>query len=63
MTERRKMVKNAQTNTALEKPYEGFTKYKIGHTTYIVKTKFNFTSESLNDIISRLISKEIRKAA
>ncbi len=57
------MVKNAQTNTALEKPYEGFTKYKIGHTTYIVKTKFNFKSESLNDIISRLISKEIHKAA
>lgn len=57
------MVKNAQTNTALEKPYEEFTKYKIGHTTYIVKTKFNFKSESLNDIISRLISKEIHKAA
>lgn len=57
------MVKNAQTNTALEKPYEGFAKYKIGHTTYMVKTKFNFKSESLNDIISRLISKEIRKAA
>lgn len=57
------MVKNAQTNTALEKPYEEFAKYKIGHTTYIVKTKFNFKSESLNDIISRLISKEIHKAA
>lgn len=58
------MVNNVQTNTALEnKPYEKVTEYKIGHTIYIVKTKFNFTSESLNDIISRLISKEIRKAA
>lgn len=57
------MVKNVQTNTALEKPYERLTEYKIGHTTYIVKTKFNFTNESLNDIISRLISKEIHKAA
>ena len=58
------MVNNVQTNTALEnKPYEKLTEYKIGHTTYIVKTKFNFTSESLNDIISRLISKEIHKSA
>lgn len=57
------MLNNVQTNTALEKPYERLTEYKIGHTTYIVKTKFNFTSESLNDIISRLISKEIHKAA
>ena len=58
------MVKNVQTNTALEnKPYERLTEYKIGHTTYIVKTKFNFTSESLNDIISRLIKKEVQKSA
>ncbi len=56
------MIKNVQTNTALE-PYERLTEYKFGHTTYIVKTKFNFTSESLKDIISRLISKEIHKAA
>ncbi len=57
------MIRNVYTNTALEKPYERLTEYKIGHTTYIVKTKFNFTSESLNEIISRLISKEIHKAA
>ena len=43
------------------KPYESVSEYKIGNTTYIVKTKFNPTGESLNEIISRLIRKEIHK--
>ena len=52
----------SSTNPNVEnKPYERVTEYKIGHTTYIVKTKFNFTGESLNELVSRLISKEIHK--
>ena len=43
------------------KPCESVSEYKIGNTTYIVKTKFNLTGESLNEIISRLIRKEIHK--
>ena len=54
----------SSTNPAVEnKPYERVTEYKIGHTTYIVKTKFNFNGESLHDLVSRLISKEINKVA
>ena len=58
------MDKNVHTNTALEnKPDERISEYKIGHTTYIVKTTFNFKGESLNEMISRLINREIHKAA
>ena len=54
---------SSTNNTAENNPYERVTEYKIGHTTYIVKTKFNFAGESLHELISRLISKEINKAA
>lgn len=59
------MKRNVSSNNAAveNKPYERVTEYKIGHTTYIVKTKFNFAGESLHDLVSRLISKEINKVA
>ena len=37
--------------------------YKIGHTTYIVKTYFDLEcGESLEDLLQRLVTKEICKA-
>ncbi len=39
---------------------ESVSEYKIGHTTYIVKTVFNPTfQQSLSDILKRLIVREI----
>ena len=39
---------------------ETVSEYKIGHTTYIVKTVFNPTfQQSLSDILKRLIVREI----
>ena len=39
---------------------EFVSEYKIGHTTYIVKTVFNPTfQQSLSDILKRLIVREI----
>ena len=41
-----------------------WTKPDIGQTTYLVKTYFNpDTNESLEDIINRLIAREIEKSA
>ncbi|MGN0620858.1 MAG: hypothetical protein ACI4I9_03225 [Porcipelethomonas sp.] len=35
------------------------SEYKIGHTTYLVKTKFNLVAkENLSDILKRLILRE-----
>ena len=39
---------------------ENISEYKIGHTTYIVKTVFNPNfQQSLSDILERLIKREI----
>lgn len=39
---------------------ENISEYKIGHTTYIVKTVFNPAfQQSLSDILKRLIVREI----
>ena len=39
------------------------SEYKIGHTTYIVKTFFDLEcGESLEDLLQRLVTKEICKA-
>ena len=35
------------------------TEYKIGNTTYYVKTHFNLQAESLEEIIERLIGKDV----
>lgn len=39
------------------------SEYKIGHTTYIVKTHFNTGGENLSAIIQRLILGEAETAA
>lgn len=58
------MIKNVYTNTAIgNEALQEVTEYKIGHTTYNVVTRFNFSSENLKDILARLIKKEIEKAA
>ena len=64
MTERSSMIKNVYTSTSISNgtPKE-VTEYKIGHTTYKVVTRFNFSGESLKDILARLITKEIKKTA
>ena len=64
MTERSSMVKNVYTNTAIGNgTSKEMTEYKIGHTTYKVVTRFNFSGESLKDTLARLITKEIKKTA
>lgn len=65
------MIRNVLlTNTAVENEdcslsaeNENVSEYKIGNTTYTVVTKFNFKGESLDEILARLINKEICKAA
>ncbi len=39
------------------------TEYEIGNTTYVVTIKFNKSGENLEDIISRLITRDIEEAA
>ena len=42
---------------------ESVSEYKIGHTTYIVKTVFNPAfQQSLSDILKRLIVREIESS-
>ena len=52
-------IEKNDTAMAITQPSE----YKIGHTTYIVVTKFNTCGESLNDVLARLITKDIQKIA
>lgn len=58
------MRNNVFTNPAIGNgtPKE-MTEYKIGHTTYKVVTRFNFSGDNLKDILARLITKEIKKTA
>ena len=59
------MIRNVCRNTAVasEKSTSlapNISEYKIGHTTYIVETHFNLSCrETLDDIIKRLISRDI----
>lgn len=61
------MIRNVCRNTAVasEKSTSlapNISEYKIGHTTYIVETQFNFDcKETLDDIIKRLISRDIER--
>lgn len=64
------MIRNVCRNTAVENEKhslstenENVSEYKIGHTTYTVVTKFNFKGESLDEILARLINKEICRNA
>ena len=47
----------------LKTEYETAMEYKIGNTTYVVTIKYNKSGENLEDIISRLIARDIEEAA
>jgi len=59
------MIRNVCRNTAVASEdtsslAQNISEYKIGHTTYIVETHFNLgCRETLDDIIKRLISRDI----
>ena len=61
------MIRNVCRNTAVASKEntslaQNISEYKIGHTTYIVETYFNFDcKETLDDIIQRLISRDIER--
>ena len=63
--ERSKMIRNVCRNTAVASKDNpslatNISEYKIGHTTYIVETHFNLgCKETLDDIIKRLISRDV----
>ena len=55
-----------ETTTTVEKEKVecSYSEYRIGLTTYRVKTIFNSdTDESLENVINRLIAREIQKSA
>lgn len=51
------------TEKTTEQTFESVTEYNIGHTTYVVVTKFDFLGESLEDVIRRLMVREINNTA
>ncbi len=59
------MIRNVCRNTAVASKEntslaQNISEYKIGHTTYIVETHFNLgCKETLDDIIKRLISRDV----
>ena len=57
-------MKETTTTIEKEKVDCSYSEYRIGLTTYRVKISFNSdTDESLDDIINRLIAREIEKSA
>lgn len=57
-------MKETTTTAEEEKVNCSYSEYRIGLTTYRVKISFNSdTDESLEDIINRLIAREIEKSA
>jgi hypothetical protein len=55
-----------ETTTTIDKEKVdcSYSEYRIGLTTYYVKTVFNpDTNESLEDIINRLIARDVEKSA
>lgn len=57
-------MKETTTTVEKEKVDSSYSEYRIGLTTYRVKTIFNSdTEESMEDIINRLIAREIEKSA
>ncbi len=61
------MIRNVCRNTTVADENNlslapNISEYKIGHTTYIVETHFNLgCKETLDDIIKRLISRDIER--
>ena len=57
-------MKETTTTKEKEKVDSSYSEYRIGLTTYRVKIIFNSdTEESMEDIINRLIAREIEKSA
>ena len=57
-------MKETATTVDKDKVDSSYSEYRIGLTTYRVKISFNSdTDESLEDIINRLIAREIEKSA
>ena len=61
------MIRNVCRNTAVASKENislapNISEYKIGHTTYIVETHFSLgCKETLDDIIKRLISRDVER--
>ena len=60
----RRQLKETTTTVEEEKVDCSYSEYRIGLTTYRVKINFKSdTDESLEDVINRLIAREIEKTA
>ena len=60
----RRQLKETTTTVEKEKVNCSYSEYRIGLTTYRVKINFKSdTDESLEDVINRLIAREIEKSA
>ena len=60
----RRQLKETTTTVEKEKVDCSYSEYRIGLTTYRVKINFKSdTDESLEDVINRLIAREIEKTA
>ena len=58
------MRNNVSFNTTAVDQANSTSEYKIGNTTYIVELHFNFDcKETLDDIIERLVTNNLEKAA
>ena len=51
------------TEKTTEQTFESVTEYNIGNTTYVVVSKFDFSGDSLEYVIRRLMVREINTAA
>lgn len=56
-------MKEINKTSAVEPSLDSVSEYKIGHTTYVVTTKFDFSGERLEDLLKRLIFRDIEKTA
>ena len=58
------MRRNVSFDSTAVDQANSISEYKIGNTTYIVELHFNFDcKETLNDIIERLVTNNLEKAA
>lgn len=55
-------MKEKNQTANIEPNINSVSEYKIGHTTYIVTTKFDFSGERLEDLLKRLIFRDIEKS-
>ena len=55
-------MKEINQTADVEPSFDSVSKYKIGHTTYFVTTKFDFSGERLEEVLKRLIFRDIEKS-